>query len=55
MFTPEERERVRPDLVEAARSDSRITGVALTGGATVGREDRSSDIDLAFGIREPAA
>ncbi len=29
-----------------------ITGVALTGSAAIGREDRWSDIDLAFGVGE---
>ncbi len=31
-----------------AETDERITGAALTGSAAVGREDRWSDIDLAF-------
>jgi hypothetical protein len=43
---------VRADLINAGRADGRITGVALTGSASIGREDRWSDIDLAFGIRE---
>jgi hypothetical protein len=43
---------VRADLINAACADGRITGVALTGSASVGKEDRWSDIDLAFGIRE---
>jgi hypothetical protein len=41
---------VRSELITAARADRRITGVALTGSASVGREDRWSDIDLAFGV-----
>lgn len=52
MYTPEDRERVRADLVAAARVDPRIGGAALTGSASVGNEDRWSDIDIAFGIRE---
>jgi hypothetical protein len=43
---------VRDDLVAAARADARITGVALTGSASTEREDRWSDIDLAFGVSE---
>jgi len=43
---------VRDDLIAAAHADERITGVALTGSASLGREDRWSDIDLAFGVRE---
>ena len=49
-YSPQDRERVRDDLVAAARTDARISGVALTGSASVGREDRWSDIDLAFGV-----
>src|SRR5438128_10823377 len=52
MYTPEERERVRRELIAAARADPRITAAALTGSAAVGREDRWSDIDLAFGLSE---
>ncbi len=50
MFTVDERERLREELVEAARADERITGVALTGSASIGQEDQWSDIDLAFGV-----
>jgi len=52
MFTPTERESLRSELIELARSDSRITGGAITGSAAIGHEDRWSDIDLAFGVRE---
>src|SRR5438132_10478083 len=52
MYTPEERERVRRELIAAARADPRIAAAALTGSAAVGREDRWSDIDLAFGLSE---
>jgi predicted nucleotidyltransferase len=54
LFTPEERERLRQELIETARADPRISGVALTGSAAGGREDRWSDIDLAFGVSEEA-
>lgn len=50
MFTPEERARLRSDLLEHAASDGRISGAAITGSGAAGREDRWSDIDLAFGI-----
>ena len=50
MFTPQERQGLRSDLLEAAASDRRITGGAITGSAAGGREDRWSDIDLAFGV-----
>ena len=54
MFTAEERERLRADLLATARTDRRISGAAITGSASIGREDRWSDIDLAFGIGDPA-
>ena len=51
MFTPEDRARIRASLIDAARIDTRITGGAITGSASVENEDRWSDIDLAFGVR----
>jgi hypothetical protein len=51
MYTADDRDALRRQLVEVARSDDRITGAALTGSAVPGREDRWSDIDLAFGVR----
>ncbi len=50
VFTPEERGRLRDTLISAARADGRITGAALTGSASLGAEDRWSDIDLALGV-----
>ena len=50
MFTPEERDRLRAELVAAAREDPRIHGAALTGSAASGLQDRWSDIDLLFGL-----
>ncbi|MFB9903507.1 nucleotidyltransferase domain-containing protein [Allokutzneria oryzae] len=50
MFTVEERELLRDSLVAAARADRRVTGAALTGSASVGAQDRWSDIDLALGV-----
>ena len=52
MFTAKEREALRLQLIEAARADARITGAAITGSGSVGKEDPWSDIDLAFGVRE---
>jgi hypothetical protein len=54
MFTPEERARLRADLLQYASADDRISGAAITGSAAAGREDRWSDIDLAFGVDDPA-
>jgi hypothetical protein len=50
LFTPEERDRLRSGLLERAGSDRRISGAAITGSMAAGREDRWSDIDLAFGV-----
>ena len=50
MFNSEERDRLRSDLLEYAAKDQRITGAAITGSAAAEREDRWSDIDLAFGV-----
>ena len=41
-----------PDLLEHAAKDQRINGAAITGSAAASREDRWSDIDLAFGVRD---
>ncbi len=54
MFTPDERQGLREELVAAARADRRITGAALTGSAAAGREDRWSDIDLVFCVGNDA-
>lgn len=53
MFTPAERERLREELIAGARTDKRLSGVALTGSAARGALDEWSDIDLAFGVAEP--
>jgi hypothetical protein len=50
MFTSEQRARLRSDLLKYAGNDSRIGGAAITGSAAMEREDRWSDIDLAFGV-----
>ncbi|MGC4944052.1 nucleotidyltransferase domain-containing protein [Kribbella sp. DT2] len=50
MFTPAERSALRDQLVAEARSDARITGLALTGSAAAGAEDEWSDIDLYLGL-----
>lgn len=54
MFTSEERDRLRSDLLEYAAKDRRISGAAITGSAAAAREDRWSDIDLAFGVSDAA-
>ena len=54
VFTPADRERIRSKLLEVARADDRITGAAIIGSAAADAEDRWSDVDLAFGVRDPA-
>jgi hypothetical protein len=54
VYTIEERERLREALVATARADPRISGAAITGSAALGADDRWSDLDLAFGIADPA-
>ena len=39
MFTPQARERLRSELLNAAASDRRITGGAITGSAAANGED----------------
>ncbi|MFI6096802.1 nucleotidyltransferase domain-containing protein [Lentzea sp. NPDC051213] len=50
MFTVSERDQLRTDLVNAADTDPRVVGAALTGSVAVGREDRWSDIDFALSV-----
>ncbi len=52
LFTIQEREALRRELLEVAQADPRITGAAITGSASLGNEDDWSDIDLAFGVRD---
>jgi hypothetical protein len=52
MFTPEERDRLRSELLEYAANDRRISSAAITGSAAMARQDRWSDIDLAFGVHD---
>src|SRR5436190_10470383 len=53
MFSPEEREALRAELLARARHDNRISGGAGTGSGSIDALDRWSDIDLAFGVRDP--
>jgi predicted nucleotidyltransferase len=55
IFTADQRERLRAELVTAARNDSNLCGAAHTGSAASGRLDRWSDIDLALCLRRDAS
>ena len=50
MFSPDERDALRRQLLERARRDERISGGAITGSASRDAMDRWSDVDLAFGV-----
>lgn len=50
-FSPEERERLRNELVLAAQNDASLCGAAHTGSAASSRLDRWSDIDLALCLK----
>jgi len=52
MYTPEDRDRLRSELIAFARLDPRLTGGAITGSASVNNEDLWSDVDLGFGVRD---
>lgn len=54
MFTAEEREGLRDELISAARADVHISAAALVGSSALGREDRWSDIDLALCLASDA-
>lgn len=50
MYSPEEREQIQDALLLSAQNDQRLGGGAITGSASLGLQDRWSDIDLAFGV-----
>jgi hypothetical protein len=54
MFTAEYRGKLRPDILDHAAGDRRLSGAAITGSVAAGREDPWSDIDLAFGVADAA-
>jgi hypothetical protein len=55
IFTPDQREQLRDELVSAAQNDSQLCGAAHTGSAASQRLDRWSDIDLALCLKPAAA
>lgn len=52
MFSVRRRDELRAQLLQRAGDDERIVAAALTGSRAEGREDRWSDIDLYFGVRD---
>jgi hypothetical protein len=55
IFTADERERLRAELVSAAQKDPNLCGAAHTGSAASSRLDRWSDIDLALCLASAAS
>jgi hypothetical protein len=55
IYTADERERLREELVSAARNDTNLCGAAHTGSAASSKLDRWSDIDLALCLKPDAA
>jgi hypothetical protein len=55
LFSPQQRSLMRSDLLDYASKDTRISGAAITGSAAADKEDRWSDIDLAFGVADAGA
>ena len=54
VFTSQQREQIRAQLVAAAKADSRIAGAAHLGSAALGSADRWSDIDLGLCLANAA-
>jgi hypothetical protein len=51
MFTVEDRDRVREQLLARAEADDAIVGAAFTGSQATGEGDRWSDTDLVLAVR----
>ena len=52
MFTEEDRNRVRDEVLEWARSDQRVVAAAVVGSLATRPGDRWSDLDLTFGVSD---
>ena len=51
MFTTQERDHIRDQLLARARADDAIVGAAYTGSLGTGPGDRWSDTDLVLAVR----
>jgi hypothetical protein len=54
MFTIEDREHIREQIIAKARSDPRLVAAAAVG-SSAGQGDRWSDLDFTFGVAEHAS
>ncbi|MDV9170584.1 hypothetical protein R6V09_10615 [Streptomyces sp. W16] len=55
MFTPEQRDRTRAQLLAHAEADNSIVGLAFTGSHATGDGDRWSDTDIVLAVRGEVA
>jgi len=55
MFTPEQRDRTRAQLLAHAKADDSIVGLAFTGSHATGDGDRWSDTDIVLSVRGEVA
>lgn len=52
MYSIQERKEIQDYLIVHAKSDKRIVDAAIVGSESIGKNDKWSDIDLSFGIRD---
>ena len=52
MFSIEERDRIRDQVLQLAASDTRIVAGAVVGSLALGEGDRWSDLDLTFAVED---
>ena len=52
MFTPQQRDRARNEVLEWASADPRVVAGAIVGSLAHEPGDRFSDLDLTFGVRD---
>ena len=52
MFSIEERDRIRDQVLQLAASDTRIVAGAVVGSLALGEGDRWSDLDLTFAVAD---
>jgi len=51
MYSIQERKIVQAFLITKAKSDTRILDAAIVGSESIGANDKWSDIDLTFGVK----